>query len=288
MTRPDAYQLLPTDGVDALGESPWWDVATATLWWVDIVGRRIRRSTLDGAEDPAIETASEVAFAIPSSDGGLAAGLSGSLEALTPVGAQSLWTAPFDPSVLRLNEGKTDRAGRLWFGSMHRAETTPAGCLYRWDGGPVTTHQDGLLVSNGLGWSPDGATMYFTDSPAGVIWTFDYDADTGYPRGRRVFVADTGPGFPDGLTVDEEGCVWSARWNGHRLLRYTPSGRIDREVAMPVAKPTSVAFAGADLATLVVTSARRDEGDGDLAGRVFLIDVGVRGVAEVPCRQDPR
>ncbi len=279
------FELLAVDGADRLGEGPTWDAAAGALWWVDILSRRIRQATLDGVEAPSIATAGEVGFVVPRRDGGLIAGLSGTLEAVAGPGLDAwstLWTGSYDPAQLRINDGKTDRSGRVWFGTMHRAETQALGCLYRWDGDVVTTQLDGIRVSNGLGWSPDGATMYYTDSPARSIRAFDYDHDTGDISAERVLVEHRGDGVPDGLTVDADGCVWSATWNGHRIVRYRPDGRVDREVVLPVAKPTSVAFAGPDLRTLVVTSARIAEDDGELAGRVFLLDVGVQGMAEAP------
>ncbi len=278
-----SFELLDVDGADHLGEGPSWDAGTGTLWWVDILSRRIRRATLDGVEASSITTASEVGFVVPRRGGGLVAGLSGTLEAVTGDGLDewsTLWTGPYDAAQLRINDGKTDRHGRVWFGTMHRAETEPIGCLYRWDGDGVTMQLDGIWVSNGLGWSPDGATMYYADSQARTIRAFDYDHETGDIAAERVLVEHRGDGVPDGLTVDVDGGIWSATWDGHRIVRYRPDGRLDREVRLPVAKPTSVAFAGPDLRTLVVTSARMQGTDGELAGRVFLLDVGVQGMAE--------
>lgn len=281
------YELLDVAGPDRLGEGPWWDAARGELWWVDILGRRVRRATLDGVEAAVIETASEPGFAVPHRGGGLVVGLADGLWTVSEPddagarGWSSLWTGPWDPAELRVNDGATDRCGRVWFGTMHRAESEAAGRLYRWDGAAVTERAGGLTVSNGLGWSPDGRTMYHADSPARVVWAYDYDEADGAATGRRVLVADPGPGYPDGLTVDADGGVWVASWSGARLTRHRPDGEVDRVVDMPVAKPTSVAFAGGDLRTLVVTSARTEPGsDGELAGRVFLLDVGAQGMAE--------
>jgi len=285
-----SFELLEVDGADHLGEGPWWDAATDVLWWVDIIGRRIRRATLDGREAEPIRTPSEVGFAVPRAESGFVAGLSGSLASAEvpgrgePAEWATLWTGPWDPGAVRINDGKTDPFGRVWFGTMDRAEVHPVGRLFRWDGSAVTGHVDGVWVSNGLGWSPDATTMYYADSPARTIWAFDYDPATGDATGRRIFAEETGAGVPDGLTVDAEGFVWSAKWDGSRIVRYAPDGRVAGEVPLPVAKPTSVMFAGPGLGTLVVTSARMRPGDGDLAGRVFLVDAGVAGRPEARAR----
>ena len=279
-----AFELLDAGDPDHLGEGPWWDAATGVLWWVDILGRRIRRATLDGAEHPAITTPSEVGFVVAHAEGGFVAGLAGALargiSSAEGVTWSTVWEGPWDAANVRINDGKTDRSGRMWFGTMDRAEVDPIGHLYRSDRGEVTTHVDGVWVSNGLGWSPDGHTMYYDDSPTRTIWAFDWDEPSGKPSRRRVFATETGPGVPDGLTVDADGFVWSAKWNGGELVRYAPDGRVDRQVTLPVAKPTSVMFAGDDLRTLVVTSARMSDHDGELAGRIFLLDAGVTGLAE--------
>lgn len=277
------YELLAVSSRDHLGEGPWWDAARAELLWVDILGRRVRRATLDGVEAEELTTPSEVGFAVRDSEGRVLAGLSDGLAVCDPdVGEWTgIWTGDHDASMLRINDGKTDHDGRVWFGTMHRAETEPAGALYSFGDGTATLHVDGITTSNGLGWSPDGALFYYTDSMARAIWVFDVGDDGGISN-RRVFAADPGDYVPDGLTVDAAGCLWGAKWNGGRVVRYTPDGAVDRVLELPVAKPTSVAFAGAGLDTLVITSAQMEDGDGDLAGSVFLLDVGVTGLAERP------
>ncbi|NQX13856.1 SMP-30/gluconolactonase/LRE family protein [Microbacteriaceae bacterium VKM Ac-2855] len=285
-----AVEVLTRSRRDRLGESPWWNADADELWWVDILDGRTRRSTLGGAEHPATTFESEVAFALPLADGGTLVGLADGLVELTDDGVRSeRWTGVIDPVTIRLNEGKTDRAGRLWFGSMHRAESEPAGRLHRWnEDGTVFVTDDRVTVANGLGWSPDGTRMFFTDSPARTIWTYDYDESAGVPLHPRPFVVDDADGFPDGLTVDTDGCIWSARWNGGRLVRYRPNGEIDRDIELPIRKPTSLAFAGADLRTLVVTSASLEPDDGELAGLVLLLDVDAQGIAEAPIAQSFR
>jgi L-arabinonolactonase len=281
-------EVLALESRDHLGEGPWWDAARAELLWVDILGRRVRRATLDGEEAEPLPTPSEVGFAVRDSDGRVLAGLSDGLAVLDPAafdGAadswSTIWHGDHDPRVMRINDGKTDRQGRVWFGTMYRDESRPAAALFSFEHATATRRVDGVTTSNGLGWSPDDSLFYYTDSPARSIWAFDV-GDDGAISNRRVFATDPDGYAPDGLTVDAEGCVWSAKWDGGRVVRYDPDGRVDRVLEVPVAKPTSVAFAGPRLDTLVITSARMDDTDGDLAGAVFLVDAGVTGLAERP------
>ena len=187
----------------------------------------------------------------------------------------------------RFNDGKVDRQGRFWAGTLNDAEKQPLGSLYRLDAdGTVTLMQDGAVVSNGIGWSPDDRTLYFTDSVIRTIWAFDFDPAAGAIANRRIFAeVPDGTGYPDGLTVDSEGFVWSAVWDGWRIVRYDPSGRIDREVVMPVQRPTSCMLGGPDLKTLYVTSAsiHLDAGAlerGPLAGGLFALEADVPGLPE--------
>ena len=274
--------VLEVAGRDTLGEGPWWDVAEQRLWWVDILGRRIRNSSLDGDEREPIVTPSDVGFALPDSAGGVVAGLADGLVRLEPDGGQrSLWLGGHDPAEVRINDGITDRRGRVWFGTMHREETKAVGSLFRHAAGSTTEVLDGITTSNGLGWSPDNRVFYYTDSMARTIWAFDFDNDTGDISNRRVFAEDTDC-YPDGLTVDETGAVWGSKWDGGRIVRYHPDGTIDQVITMPVKKTTSLSFSGPNLDVLAVTSANKEPGDGELAGAVFLVDVGVKGIAEVP------
>jgi len=277
-----AWEVLGVTGPDRLGEGPWWDAATGRLWWIDILGHRIRCADLDGREEPPIDTGSDVGFAVPDEDGGIIAGLREGLFRLAARGGTwaRLWQADYDASEHRLNDGKTDRRGRIWFGSMHDRESRPSAHLYRAAEDGCRAVLDGVSTSNGLGWSPDNRTFYYTDSPTHRIWAFDYDLDDGTIANRRVFAEDRPDRFPDGLTVDAEGCVWGAKWNGASVVRYRPDGRVDAEFELPVRKPTSVGFCGPDLSVLAVTSAGLEPGDGDLAGAVFLLQTSTRGLPE--------
>jgi sugar lactone lactonase YvrE len=190
-----------------------------------------------------------------------------------------------------LNDGKVDRQGRFWAGRMHDGATLPTASLYRLD--PDLSCRrvvSGLVISNALCWSPDGRTMYHGDTYRGMVWAWDFDPGSGEIANRRVF-AQIPPtaGFPDGATVDAEGFVWLAHWNGWRLSRLDPEGRVERVVALPVQCPTCPAFGGPDLSVLYVTSAsialsEADRAAQPLAGAILAVEPGVRGTPEVRFR----
>lgn len=266
---------------DALGEGPWWDAQDDVFYWVDSLGCAVYWARLGSGEISTLATPGEVGFVMKAVSGDLLAGCRDGLYSYGGDSWQLKWQGDWDTATLRANDGKADRHGRLWFGTIHETESEPIARLYRLDDGQPQVQLDGVTVSNGLGWSPDDALMYYADSATGTIQVFDYDSATGKIRNGRVFASDTKPADPDGLTVDADGCVWSAKWDGHKVIRYTPDGRIDREIEVPVSRPTSCMFVGSDLRTLAITSALPDVPDSEpLAGAVFLVDVGVEGLPE--------
>jgi sugar lactone lactonase YvrE len=196
-----------------------------------------------------------------------------------------------DLGEVSFNDGACDARGRFWIGTRHRQASEPAGALYRIGPGlEITRLVDGLIVSNGIAFSPDGATMYHADSRPGRIDAYDYDLASGTLSGRRVLIDYAGRGFrPDGCTVDEEGYLWVAEIDGGRVSRYTPDGKLERSLAMPVSKPSSVGFGGPDLRTLYVTTIsyglspeqRRAQ---PWAGMLLALEPGVRGRPEPPAR----
>jgi sugar lactone lactonase YvrE len=184
---------------------------------------------------------------------------------------------------LRYNDGKCDRRGRFWVGSkppMH----TPDGTLFRFaPDGAFAGFEHGITIPNGLAFSPNDETMYFADSYPGIIYAYDYDIETGTPRNKRIFARSKVK--PDGATVDSEGYLWSAEYDGWRIVRYAPDGRVDRTIALPVQRPTSCAFGGDKLDRLFVTTASQklspvELAQQPLAGALLSIDVGVRGMPE--------
>jgi sugar lactone lactonase YvrE len=186
---------------------------------------------------------------------------------------------------VRMNDGACDPQGRFWAGTMAYAESPGEGALYRLElDGRCTTVLTGLTISNGIGWSPDGATLYLADSGTGRIDAFDFEAVTGSITRRRTIVSIDEPGVaPDGLTVDEEGAIWVALWGGGVVRRYGPDGVLLASLSFPVDRPTSCAFGGAERSTLFVTTARHGLDDTALsgqphAGRLFRVEgLGVRG-----------
>ena len=291
---PDAI-VERVDGVRcAVGESPVWHALDAAWYWVDIPARRIWR--LDHATGATRHwTAHEmVACIAPRANGGLIAGMETGIFAVDlrddgTVRAERLAAPPELAPGMRFNDGRTDRQGRFWSGTMwlNMANALPIGRLYRYDAhGLSAPLVAGLVTQNGLAWSPDGTTMYLSDShpTRRRVWAFDYDVDAGVPHDRRLFVDMAGyAGRPDGAAMDAHGCYWVAGNDGGSLLRFTPGGSLDRELALPVAKPSMPCFGGPDLDTLLVTSIVQPGCEDDaLAGAVLLVRPGVRGVPEVP------
>ncbi|MBS0640632.1 MAG: SMP-30/gluconolactonase/LRE family protein, partial [Proteobacteria bacterium] len=186
------------------------------------------------------------------------------------------------------NDGKCDRRGRFWVGTMDRETTHPIGALYRIDP-DLTVHRmaDGITLSNGIAFSPDDRTLYHCDSEPGVVWAYDYDIESGSIANRRVLVDFAGrKGHPDGCTIDAEGGLWVAEIGAGQIVRFDAAGRETGLIAVPVTRPTSVIFGGADLRTMFVTSMQfalsdEEKAQQPLAGSVFSVNVGVAGIPEV-------
>lgn len=278
-----------------LGEGPLWDPLRARLMWVDLLASTVHELDPATGHDTAVEFDRPVAAValLDDNDGYLvAAGLDVAICA---------WPSPRLHPVARLgrgeraNDGAVDPAGRFVVGTM-AGEAAPGGAaLYTVDGGSVRVAVDGVTISNGLDWSPDAATMYYVDTPLERIDAFDYDVTTGALSGRRVF-ADLRelPGRPDGLTVDADGGVWVAMARGGAAVRrFTPAGRPDHVVELPVPHATSVAFGGPALSDLYVTTSQLRMTVEDLrrwpsAGALFRVDdVGVTGRRATPARLRP-
>lgn len=282
-----------------LGESPVWSARDNALYWIDIKAPAIHRFDPATRTDTAWPVSQEIGSIALRQGGGLVAGLR---DGLATVGTDMVtldWIIDpeADKPINRFNDGKCDRQGRFWSGTMYDPpgppdayfEREPVGILYRLDG-DHSCHlmEDNILVSNGLAWSPDGTVMYFTDSPRRTIWAYDFDTASGDLGERRVFAEipqDPGRGTCDGATVDAEGYYWSAEFRGSRLVRYAPDGTVERTVDLPVSRPTSCAFGGHGMATLFVTSAKIMLSEAELAaephaGALLTLDVGVCGLPE--------
>jgi sugar lactone lactonase YvrE len=292
----NAAELI-VDARNEVGESPVWHAREQALYWVDIPAKTLYRWT-DG--QLLRWTASQMIGCIaPHADGGWIAGLETGIFhlALLPGGVvrESMLVRLAHPREhMRSNDGRCDRQGRFWVGTMYMnmADSQQEGGLLcfakpsRSDAAPLVQWVRGMYTPNGLAFSPDGRTLYQSDShpQSQMIWAWDFDVDTGVPSNRRVFVdMNAMPGRPDGAAVDAEGCYWICGNDAGRLYRFTPEGKLDRQVELPVKKPSMCAFGGTDMKTLYVTSIRPagvDLADQPLAGGVFALRPGVSGLPE--------
>jgi sugar lactone lactonase YvrE len=278
-----------------VGESPVWSAAEGAWYWTDIPVRRVWRLDASSGAVASWSTPEMAACLAPRAGGGLIAGMASGLFGLTLDGDGTahaeVLAAPAAAELtpgMRFNDGRCDRQGRFWSGTMvmDMGAARADGHLYRHDGAGLSPPLvSGLVTQNGLAWSPDGRTMYLSDSHPSrqLVWAFDYDTDAGLPSNRRLFVDMNGyPGRPDGAAVDADGCYWTAANDAGLLLRFTPAGRLDRHIALPMAKPSMCSFGGPALDTLLVTSIDPGQG-GDWAGAAVLVRPGVQGLAETPC-----
>ena len=291
MTDGQATLELVAGARATLGEGPVWDDTRGVLWWVDLNAGLVRRFVPGTGEHRAIDVGSPVGAVALRHDGTLIAALADRISSLDP-GSGALETlVPLDSDRgrLRCNDGKCDPAGRFWVGRMAFDERPGAGLLLRVDPNlTISTHLTGLTIANGLGWSPDGGTMFFIDSTWRQVREYPYDPAGGTMGEGRILarVPDDGS-VPDGLTVDEEGHLWVARWGGSCVDRVAPDGSVVERVQLPVMHVTSCTFGGGDLRDLYITTARGNADaagiDGDaLAGHLFRCRPGVRGVLPVP------
>jgi sugar lactone lactonase YvrE len=283
-----------------LSEGPRWDAERGELLWVDILGSRLHRARLEACgmleEVDSVDFDRFVGAVAPVVGGGYVLAAHAGFLFLDPSGTVVELAQPeAERGHVRMNDGACDPQGRFWAGTMAFDESPGAGVLYRLElDGTCTTILSGLTISNGIGWSPDGRRMYLSDSGTGTIDAFDFDPATGDISGRRAIVQVGEAGAaPDGLTVDDQGNVWVALWDGGVVRCYTPEGSPLDTVALPVDRPTSCAFGGPDGTTLFVTTARDGLDEAALArqpdaGRVFRVDgLGVSGPPCLPYRGRP-
>lgn len=274
---------------DILGEVPMWDEASQRLWWTDIEGRVLRRvdpvtGSIDSWQMP--ERLGSYALRVA---GGLVCAFESGFAFFDPEDGEVDWIAKPEAHIPRnrFNDGKTDRKGRFWAGTMDDRLSERTGALYRLDP-DLSWHQmeEGIGITNALCWSPDDTIFYLADTMVQEIWAYKFNSEHGDIADRRMLASTIDqPGQPDGSTVDAEGFIWNAQWDGWRLVRYAPDGRIDRTVELPVQKPTSVIFGGPDLSVLFVTTAIWDLKaealqEQPLAGALLALDVGVAGLPE--------
>ncbi len=272
------------------GEGPVWSPVEQALYWVDIRAPSVCR--YDSVHRlvktwPMPEMVGSLAVR---SRGGLLVALQSKLASFDPATMEIVPIASpeGDLPYKRFNDGKCDRRGRFWVGTMNDVvRGDPSGALYRLSPEHRCDKMDeGFGIPNSLAWSPDDRVMYFADTFTRTIFTYAFDIESGAIRDRRTFVrVENEPGAPDGSTVDENGFLWNAVYGGWRLHRYAPDGRIDRVIELPVSQPTSCAFGGPNLDILYVTTAIQrlkpeELAREPLAGGLLAVDVGVKGLPE--------
>lgn len=279
------------DARAVLGEGPYWDATARRLYWVDIKTRLIHRFDPATKQDDVWPVAEDIGSLAVRERGGLIVALkSGFYFYDLASGTATTAVLPKgEPAENRFNDGKTDRQGRFWAGTMDDTFRERSGGLYRLDANlSCKKLVDGIMVSNALCWSPDSRVMYYADSRQRTVWAWDFAPKSGDISNRRVFIElPQGIGSPDGATVDADGFIWIAHWDGWRVVRYDPQGRVDRTIMVPVQRPTCPAFGGPKLSTMYLTSAsigldRAALEKQPLAGGLFALDVGVKGLPEVP------
>ena len=279
---------LVLDARAELGEAPVWDAEAGVLVWVDITAGVIHWTDPTTGRDETIDVGRSVGAAVPAADGRLAIATDDGFWSVDPPTGVIETIALIDASPgAVMNDGKTDPAGRFWAGTKDGEGRRQLGSLYRLDPDRMVTEVvRGVTISNGLGWSPDGRTMYYIDSATYGIDAFDTDPESGsISQRRRLVDLPREWGLPDGMTVDEEGFLWVAFWTGSAVRRLDAAGVLVSTIGFPVSLVTSCAFGGGRLDELYVTTARASLSDDELrarpgAGGIFRLRPGTRGIEQ--------
>jgi len=275
-----------------LGEGPLWSAHDQAVWFVDIKGKRVHRFDPRTQALQSWPAPEEIGFVVPAGKRGFIAGMQSGLYFFDPAaGTFTLITrVDSDRAHNRLNDGYVDAGGRLWFGTMDNEESEPTGSLYRFDTRGLQRCDENYVITNGPVASVDGKTLYHVDTLKRVIYAFDLN--DGVIGNRRVFVNIDKPGaYPDGPTIDAEGCVWIGLFGGWGVQRYSPKGELIQTIDMPVANCTKPAFGGPDLRTMYITTAwkgltKEQLATQPLAGGLFAARLEVAGVAQHEVRYD--
>jgi len=268
---------LVVDARADLGEGPIWDARTNELLWVDILPGLVHRYDPATGIDRPFDTGGCVGAIVPRAAGGYALAVAEGFAVADDDGVVTPLAAVGHDHEVRMNDGACDSRGRFWAGSMRLDEAHGGGCLYRLDADhSVEQICDGVTISNGIAWNADDDLLYYVDTPLHTIDVFDFDPASGAVANRRVLCTVDGPGSPDGLIADAEGCLWVAFWGGYCVRRYSPDGSLVDVVDVPAAHTTKAAFGGPDLTDLDITTASGVE---QHAGGLFVAQPGVAGVA---------
>ncbi|MBS0374566.1 MAG: SMP-30/gluconolactonase/LRE family protein [Proteobacteria bacterium] len=281
---------LVIPSADSLGEGILWCARRQALWWTDIHGRRLHTwNPRSGALATHAVPERVGSFGFVAGEDRLVVAFERGLALYDPASGSTEWRLRPDGvgDGVRFNDGRTDRDGRFWAGTMVESPASGREAhLYSLGRGTdARRHFGGVRIANGLCSSPDGAWLYFADSPRRTIWRFPRQPGSAELGERQLFATTPEGAYPDGATVDADGYLWSAHWGAGEVVRYAPDGSIERRLRVPVSQPSCVCFAGAGLDLLCVTTARHGLGaDGlarePLAGSVLLYETGVRGLAE--------
>jgi len=280
--------IVPVGNV--LGEGVLWDAQARKVLWTDIQSRRLffydpARDALESLPTPE----RLCSFGLVAGEDRLVAAFESGIALYEPRAQKIEWLArpEFGTPGLRFNDGRVDRQGRFWTGTMLEGpDSAPAGTLYSIGRrSPLRAHISGVGISNGIGFSPDSTRFYFADSPVRTIFVYDFDAGSGAISNRRVFASTPKGAFPDGSTVDAGGCVWNAHWGAGRVVRYAPDGAVLTQLDVPATQPTCAAFGGRDLNLLFVTSARDGLNEAALSGQphagdLFIFEPAITGLPD--------
>ncbi|GGZ51753.1 SMP-30/gluconolactonase/LRE family protein [Streptomyces bluensis] len=289
MTTSTGYEIAVREHA-ALGEGPTWDTAAQRLIWVDILGSRVHTYDPVSGRRTVMVTEQHVGAAKPRAGGGLVLNLRDGV-GLHDTDGGFRWLHHDPVPGRRANDAAVAPDGSLWAGAMRYDEAPGGGTLSHLTAdGTVRTVLDDVAVSNGIGWSPDGRLMYYIDSPTRRVDVFDVGVGEGGGHGegegqisrrRSLVTIEDGAGFPDGLTVDADGCVWVALWDGGAVRRYTPDGTLDRVIPLPVPRPTACAFGGPGLTDLYITTAATGlTAPPPLSGSLLVIPGAGKGVEQ--------
>lgn len=269
-----------------LGEGPCWSDTEQKLWFVDIKGLKLHRFDPGAGQLDSWNAPTQPGWIFPTESDRMLAGLQSGIHMFDPAdGSFELLVSPeaSEPGN-RLNDAVVDRSGAVWFGSMDDGETRATGRVYRFAGGEVAaTAIPPCAITNGPALSPDGSILYHVDTLGGSIDAYIL-GDDGLPvSSRRLVTIDPGQGYPDGPSVDSEGCIWIGLFGGWKAHRYSPTGELLEEVSFPVANVTKIAFGGADLCTAYATTAHKglpaaDRARQPDAGDIFTFRVEVPGL----------
>lgn len=281
--------IIPAQNI--LGECSSWHAQSGQLWWTDIAGRQIYRYTLGTQALDHFETPRRLcSFAFTDCPDQLIAAFENGIALYHPADQHCDWIYRLedDHAPVRFNDGRTDRQGRFWAGTMMEGPfdtLRPLGEIYCFDrNGIVFRHNEPVKITNSLCTSPDGRKLYFSDSPRHTIFVCSLD-EGGQLHNQRIFARTPAGCQPDGATTDVEGCLWSAYWGGGCLMRYAPDGHTTQAVTLPVSQPTSVAFGGKNMNLIFVTTAKDGLTDTELvhqpqAGDMFIYETDVIGLAD--------